>query len=663
MIKKLQFTLFILAITMAIIKAQNFTREFGVIARDEVELKKYAPDQNAEAVVLFDIAKSYFVESNNSFDVVFERATRIKILSEAGIKWAEVEIPFYQEGNIYEKVYDIEAASYNFEDGRLNKSQFDPANAFDEKINDYWNGKKFAIPNVKVGSVIEYRYKINSQYKFNFRNWAFQWRIPVVYSEYVTKMIPFYEYTFALQGAAKFDIFESYEDKDLPRHFGAGSAYGDNAYHDMVYKFVMKNVPAFGDEEFISSINDYTIKLDFQLSKIYNLNGTSVEIISRWEDLIKELLKNEDFGKYINKSERIASKLLDVKGLSQKSEKEKFNAVLDYMKNNFNWNNHNANFASKTPNQLVDEKSGNCADLNLLTIGLLNSLGIEAYPILLSTRDHGKIKLDYPFINFFNYVVVMAKVEGKTILADATEILGMNDRIPTRCINDKGLIIKKAKAEWIGLECMFSSSITTSILLDISANSISADLSKTGTEYEALTLRTKYTDKPENAKQKISGNSYSIIDSTIKIQNYTDKTKPYKLRYRFTTQPEVVNNKIYISPFLQEPITDNPLKQNERKYPVDMVYPQKKIFFSSLSIPDGYQAEFIPVDENIKNEIFELNYSVKSEGNKIQAVFSYDFKKPIYQSEEYSKVKSYFSEIVKKGNEKIVLIKKNGGSN
>ena len=77
--------------------------------------------------------------------------------------------------------------SYNFENGRLNKSSFDASNTYDEKKNEYWNIKKFAIPNVKVGSVIEYKYKINSQNKFNFRDWEFQWKIPVVYSEYVTK--------------------------------------------------------------------------------------------------------------------------------------------------------------------------------------------------------------------------------------------------------------------------------------------------------------------------------------------------------------------------------------------------------------------------------------------------------------------------------------------
>ena len=72
----------------------------------------------------------------------------------------------------------------------------------------------------------------------------------------------------------------------------------------------MKNVPAFNSEEFISSINDYIIKIDFQLSKIHTTSGVSIDVITTWEELSKELLTHQDFGKYINKSKRLASHLI-----------------------------------------------------------------------------------------------------------------------------------------------------------------------------------------------------------------------------------------------------------------------------------------------------------------------------------------------------------------
>src|SRR5690606_35832886 len=115
--------------------------------------------------------------------------------------------------------------TYNLENGSLTKNPLELSNVFTEKVNQYWDVKKFALPNVKKGSVIEYKYSVSSQNKFNFRDWEFQWRIPVIYSEYVAKMIPFYEYTFIFQGASKFDVYESYVDKGLPRQLGAAGAF------------------------------------------------------------------------------------------------------------------------------------------------------------------------------------------------------------------------------------------------------------------------------------------------------------------------------------------------------------------------------------------------------------------------------------------------------
>lgn len=656
--KLISLSLLILLLTIATAQAQNYSMEFGEISKEELELAEYPSDKEAEAVVLFDLGKSYFIRSPNFFDVVFERTTRVKILSDAGVKWAEVEIPFYQEGDIFEKVYDIEAYTYNLENGRLIKTPLELSNAFTEKINQYWNVKKFALPNVKKGSVIEYKYSVNSQNKFNFRDWEFQWKIPVVYSEYVAKMIPFYEYTFIFQGASKFDVYEAYEDKGFARQLGSAGPYSNNTYQDMVYKFGMKNVPAFRDEEFISSINDYIIKIDFQLSKFHHLNGTKTEIISTWEKLVKELLTHPDFGKYIGKSEKSATKIPEIAGLSQMPDVEKFDATLDYVKMNYNWNNSNAKFASKSPKQFMDDKFGNSADINLFTAGLLNGVGIESYPVIISTRSNGKIAYDYPFNHFFNYVIILAKIGNKFFLTDATEVMALNDRIPPRCINDRGLIIQKDKVEWIDLGVLHPSSISTYMQMELDEDAMYVDLIKSSTEYDALYYRNNYTEKTEDLKEKITNAFYSVIDSTIQVQNQIDKAMPYRLKYSVASKPELINDKIYIAPFLQESITDNPLKQKERKYPIDMVYPRQRIFNSVVKNPEGYQVDFLPKELKINNSLFELNYQAKEYNDRVQITFDYYFKQSIYQPADYARIKYYYNEIIKKANEKIVFIKK-----
>ena len=123
------------------------------------------------------------------------------------------------------------------------------------------------------------------------------------------------------------------------------------------------------------------------------------------------------------------------------------------------------------------------------------------------------------------------------------------------------------------------------------------------------------------------------------------------------SKPEVINSKIYISPFAKETLKDNPLKQVERTYPIDMLYPTKRTFYSEIEIPKGYKVDFLPANDKIKNDQFELDYSIACDGSKIHVSFAYYFKLSIYQAEDYSKIKYYFNDIVNKGSEKVVLVK------
>ena len=649
---KAQLIILIFALAWPGVQSQDFSRVFGKISGHEFQLENYDKDKEAEALVLFDLGKSHFPRTENSFDVIFERTTRIKIFSEAGVEWSEVEIPFYQEGGIYEKIYDLEAYTYNLEDGHIIKTALDVSNTYDEKTNDYWNVKKFALPNVKEGSIIEYRYKINSQYKFNLRDWEFQWKIPVVYSEYEVKMIPFYEYTYLLQGRTNFDSYTSFPDKGVSRQFGSAT------FQDLVHKFAMEDVPAFYDEEYISSINDYIIKIDFQLAQINYASGSSLEILTTWEDMIEDLVKHKDFGKYSGKFEKTASKLIDENDLNGKTDHEKFDMIIDYIKGNYNWNKYRGKYASKPPSKIITEKVGNCADLNLMAVGLLNGFGIEAYPVIISTRDNGKIKYDYPYSHFFNYVIVLAYIDGKPVLSDATRVLGLNKRIPANCINDKGLIVNKEKVEWLTLKSSKPSEISTKIKIDVSPVKQEIQVTQLSTEYDAQYYREQYVDEKTVVEKLKDTKDYKLSESSIAIENKDNRDKPFGLSYELNPSPEIVNDKIYIKPFLNEIDSDNPLKQKRRTYPIDMNYSQRRSYISSVQIPEGYELDFKPQNAKIKNDQFELVYSLVSDNDKVNIEFSYFFKQAIYPAKDYIKIKLYLKEIITKGNEKIVLAKK-----
>src|ERR1035437_7083007 len=290
--------------------AQHFSHEFGKISAEELQLKRYEKDSTAEAVILYDIGKSYFTETSKGFDMIFEKKTRIKILTKAGLAKAEFLISYYKEKENEEKVLEIKGNTYNLENGEIKISALNPSNTFNEKYNEHWYNRKIAMPDVRIGSVIEFSYKILSPYIFNLRNWEFQRKIPVIYSEYTTSMVPFYDYVCKLQGATKCDEYINYTDKGLSHvNFGL-------EYHENVFTYIMKNLPAFKDEAFITSAEDNIIKLDFQLATVRQSDGTTRDIISTWPKLAEGLLGEAKFGDYLKESKNKSKKIIETFNLT-----------------------------------------------------------------------------------------------------------------------------------------------------------------------------------------------------------------------------------------------------------------------------------------------------------------------------------------------------------
>lgn len=635
------------------LKAQDYLASFGKPSLLEITQKEYPKNKDAEAAVLFDIGKSYFIHGDNGFEVYFERTTRIKIYKKSGLKWAEVEIPFYYEGSIFEQVYDIEAYAYNIEDGLVKKSTLNTKNVFVEKKNDFWNLKKFAIPDVKEGTVIEYKYFIKSPYLFNLRDWEFQSTIPVVYSEYTTKMNPFYEYIYILQGRNNFDVYDSYEDGGIENQFGAIK------YHDMVYKFGMKDVSPFNDESFITSSNDYILKLDFQLAKIHHPGGGTNSIISTWPALNNELLKSPEFGKYINASEKSAKETFNLAEISGKSKAEQLEYLVNLVKSRFSWNGNNGIYCNKSVKDLLKEKSGNDTEINLYLLGALRAAGINADPVILSTRNHGKIHEDYPFLNFFNYTLILVNIDGKNILIDATEPLCPFNKIPPRCINESGLIVTKDGQNFIKINSVEKSFIDKNIQITYSnaLDSIRASVNSIFSLYEAFDFKKNFQDDIEKIRTSITKKGYTSIDS-ISTNGYTDSPNKYFLNFKISSPIEQLENKIYVSPLLNEAITENPLKQVTRQYSLDFTYPYGRRFKTTIVIPKGYKVLFTPQPLTINNNLVTITYQASAGDNEMVVDASYTFNKGLYSSDEYPKIRYYFNEIIKKFNEKIVLEKK-----
>lgn len=663
--KKIKLFITLIFITNFAI-SQETKMKFGLITQKEIDLVSYDKDKEAEAVILFDIGKSLFIDTDEGgYDIEFTRTKRIKILDRSGIEFATVSIPFYVDGyGRTEYIKSIEAFTYNIEHGRLIKTKLDLKTIFEETTDKRWKAKKFVFPNVKVGSIIEYKFVLVSPFHFNLPDWTFQDRIPTIYSQYTVNMIPFYEYVYLAQGIKKFDYQNTTVDKrkriygriveSIGRNVGNGIEFNDN-----INTYVMKDVAAFKGESYITSIRDYIMKMDFQLSKFYHPKGGMQDIITTWPKLNEELLKDKNFGKYIKNSSKIAKNIISSEfNFAKKDNTEKSKEIIEYVRMSFSWNGIYSKYASKSPKKFIEQKDGNSADINLFLIALLNAADIKAQAVIISTRNHRKIYTKHPFAHFLNYVIVYVKNE-KSFLTDGTENLVAHDKLPLRCINNKGLLVEdNEEAKWISLHNNTSSTDNKTIHIDINPENLIANttISIQTTDYESFNYKHSFENDSIKLTNHMLNSGFTKI-SNIKTYNFDQHNKPYIITIEGESSIEKIGDKIIVSPLLGFPIKEHNLNQKKRTYPVDYIYSITKEFNSTINIPEGYKIITIPENYTIDNKqvSIKLNYTQSDDSIKLNAM--YKLKKAVYKTSEYSNLKYFMRMIINKFNEQIVFEK------
>ena len=133
--------------------------KWGKPTEQELTMTVYEEDKDAPAVVLCQLTNvSYTMDFHNYF-VNYEVKTRIKVLTDAGKDYANVTIVYTdnpQRQYSQEEIEDFKAVAYNLENGKVKKTKIGLDQIFKERVNDDYIRAKVAIPQVKVGTVIEY---------------------------------------------------------------------------------------------------------------------------------------------------------------------------------------------------------------------------------------------------------------------------------------------------------------------------------------------------------------------------------------------------------------------------------------------------------------------------------------------------------------------------
>lgn len=647
--------------------AQDY--DLGEVTVAELEEKQHPADPSAPAAILFSKGQSYMTYSENSgFTLVTEVSMKIKIYNKDGYEWANKVIPFYSSDNDKETVDISKAVTYNLVDGKVQKTKLKSDGEFTEQSNKYWKKKKIMMPDVKEGSIVEYRYTIFSPFVHVLPEWSFQEAIPVNYSEYTTRIPEYFVFSPRFRGYHVPKVTMSENTRSITftnkeRHEGRPTTYSNDKvnYQEKSTQYVLANLPAMKDEAYTNNIANYTASIEHEISMTKFPDQPYKTLSTNWEDVAKTIYKNDNFGAELKRTgyfEEDVNALLA--GVSNPQEKAAI--IYNYVKGRMNWNEYTGYTCDDGVKKAYKDKVGNVAEINLMLTGMLRYAGLNAHPVLVSTRSN-KIAL-FPSTSAFNYVIAALEIDGKYILLDATSKSAMPNILPIRAINGTGRLIKDDGASLeIDLMPMGISKEVVTIQAQIDADGkVSGKARDQYFDYNAFAYRERYLGmSQESYLEKLEGRYKGLEVGEYKVSNDKELGKPVVEDYNFTHNAlaDIIGDKIYINPMLFVTQTENPFKQEKREYPVDFIYPHQDKYMINIAIPQGYVVESMPTGAAVAMEenIGAFRYSIGSNNGQIQLGVTLDINVPMVPADYYATLKDFFQKVVEKQGEKIVLKK------
>lgn len=647
--------------------AQNPALQGDSMLRQELMMTKYDKDTSVDAVILSDIGSTSILADPNGdrFRSYFTRTVKFKIFSESGFSHGTWAIPLLGKGDNADMVLRLKATTYNLVDGKIIATPLNDSDIHYEKDSKYFTVERFALPDIKIGSVISVSYKVKSSNIINF-GWNFQSKIPVEYSQFTVTIPSIYSYMCLRQriDTTKL-IYTKWRDSVIHYAFGGAPYYNEN------FKYMYRDIPAFKEEAFISSPEDYMAKVKFQFYKMEIrrfYRSFSSSYLNTWKQFNDGCLNNEYFGGYMESKWGALGKIVEKLKIDNQPQLEKIKTIVDYMKNNYKWNNIYSDFADQEMGDFIKKKIGNSADINLCLIAMLRIAQVDAYPVILSTREHGKIKTDYPFAYYYNDVICYVKTDSIALLLDATEPLLPYYALPSQCMNDKGLIVRKNDSEWVNIQPRMSSLEMKNMVINFSPNydSINSEFTIKANGYMGYQYRKAWNEGYDKFTQMLIENKGIEIKDSVKT--YDVKNPEEAMSVIYSASCPLIKQKIdstngyqiIFSPFLKEPVQENPLKMSEREYPVDMNYPRDFKYQSIVVIPDGYKIKEEPVelDKSVLNGKAVFSYKIKQiSKNAVQFSSDLSFNQSIFYPDEYKELKSFYDTVIKKYKEPVVIEK------
>jgi hypothetical protein len=578
---------------------------------------------------------------------------RIKILTEEGRKYANVEIPYWKAvtgiSGIRARTIHADGSIVNFE-GKILE------NTIVKSKTQKYLAKTFAMPDVQVGSIIE------CHYTYDFEDYYIYWSKWMVSEDLFTKKAVF--------------SLKPYEKFAVQWNWPAGLPPGTDPPKlgpDQIVRMTAVNVPAFQEEDHMPPENE----LKFLVNFVYSEDGFESEPDRFWKKYGEK--QNKQTEKFVDRRkamEQADSQIISPSD-SADAKLRKIYARCQQVKNlDFERRQDRAKEEKIKPNENVEDVwkkgVGSGHDVNLLFLALVRAAGFEAYYVRLSGRSEYFFNQKRMNTAQLDADTVLVKSEGKDLYLDPATKFAPYGLMPWPETGVAGLRLDKQGGTWIQTEIPESSACKVVRQADLKLNEeggLEGQVKVTYTGLEALDRRLgqRFGDATQR-REYLEEELKNVIPATaeVELKNKPDwDSSDEKLMAEYDVKipgwASSAGRHVVLPLGLFAGAQKHVFEHTQRTQPIYFSYMFQTEDQTKITLPAGWKVGSLPTEVHLDAKAAEYRIQAEKKENALQVTRTLRSDIVLYQPSVYPALRDFYQK-VRSGDEQQVVLQPGANS-
>ncbi|MCH8838053.1 MAG: transglutaminase family protein [Candidatus Marinimicrobia bacterium] len=429
------------------------------------------------------------------------------------------------------------------------------------------------------------------------------------------------------------------------------------------YTWEYADLPPIRKEPHITTIKDYMTSLNFQLIG-YSDGIARFSFVQTWEDLKEKI--EPTYKPYLKGNRKIRKLVSELTG-SITAEADIVETLFHFVRDSIETSRYRGYWGNgiRGPGALLSSGHGSRVEKNLLLVSLLRTAGLNAEPLLISTRANGRLDTRNPRADSFNHLLVFMGRPAKFRLLDASDPFCPITLLPANYLTNTGWLILTGDSD--GLVTIPAPNSLSAKFATID----SARIDSTGNLEGQITIRyegyrgiryRRLLAESKTERKFIEEEVFDIFNNaeidTFQVLRAEKKESPLVViaRFRIPGFAEVAGDKIYFSPALFQRFQENQFRLEKRTYPVEYNFPSMDQEMITFELPANYAIIEAPqnIDWKIRGQEFRRLLTRNADG-RLNYYRNLHIAKVYYSPVEYEMLKNFTTYIVEADGDQLVL--------